>query len=477
MERGFYQEDLEQLLKQKADQYKMYPSDRVWKGVYRSLHTRRKWYWFSFVLFLTAISYYAIVDLISPSANKAVARNTASSSAPSQNTEQQKAVIIPFTSPAGTGAINSGAAAHQKSFIVNPELNSGEQIAANGLSDLITDEIIGAAPVYDLQTGMIREEVVVIQEERKAAIVSNEVIPYSFVTPAIEQVVPQYVTGLDIDKSVMAKESEEISAEDKNRVNWLQEYAVYELAPPALKRLSWQLSFSPTMNYRKLTGSNNANISSDIKNIPIALNIAGDPDKLLNHKPAIGFELGTHFLYALNKTFLIKAGFQFNYSRYDIQAYSSNTERATIALNSVGLTNDTIATYTRLRNFGGDAVQDLQNQYFQLSAPIGFEMRLLGNGKLQLNVAGTLQPTYLLNRNTYLITTDYKNYTKEPSLVRRWNLNSGAEAFISYKTGDLKWQVGPQFRYQLLSSYISEYPIREHLMEYGIKIGVTKTIR
>jgi hypothetical protein len=50
-------------------------------------------------------------------------------------------------------------------------------------------------------------------------------------------------------------------------------------------------------------------------------------------------------------------------------------------------------------------------------------------------------------------------------------------AFISYKTGDLKWQVGPQLRYQLMSSFVKEYPIREHLFEYGITIGVAKTIR
>lgn len=109
--------------------------------------------------------------------------------------------------------------------------------------------------------------------------------------------------------------------------------------------------------------------------------------------------------------------------------------------------------------------------------PLGFEVRVFGDDKLQFNVASTIQPTYLLNRNTYLITTDLKNYTKEPSLVRRWNVNTGAEAYVSYTRGDVKWQVGPQFRYQLLSSYQNVYPIKEYLMEYGIKVGITKTIR
>src|SRR6476620_2242224 len=45
MQRNFYSDDFEQLIRQKADQYKMYPSDHVWKGVHRALHGRRRWYW------------------------------------------------------------------------------------------------------------------------------------------------------------------------------------------------------------------------------------------------------------------------------------------------------------------------------------------------------------------------------------------------------------------------------------------------
>ena len=232
------------------------------------------------------------------------------------------------------------------------------------------------------------------------------------------------------------------------------------------------------MNYRKLTGRKNASMQSNSRNIPIALNIEGDLDKLVNHKPALGFELGSYLVFNVNHNFALKAGFQFNYSRYEIQAYSSGTERATIALNSInGLTSSSISNYTQLRNFGGYAVQDLQNQYFQLSVPVGIELNILGDSKLQLGVAGTVQPTYLLNRNSYLISSDYKNYTKEPSLVRRWNVNTSAETFVSYKTAGLKWQVGPQIRYQLFSSYTDKYPIKEYLIEYGVKIGVTKTIR
>ncbi len=473
MERGFYQEDIEQLIKQKADQYKMYPSEKVWKGVYRSLHTRRKWYWFSFILFLSGIGYYT-AELLSPTPDKTVAGNlTAISPTPKKDTRQ--ATIIPLDNATRQDKTLASKLT-RNSFIINPETRNIEPAIVSADVTTLNEITVGEqAPVYDVHTGRLKEAQAKVISELTLVPARDENLPLSFNTPAITALESQ--PGNNTTNSTITSAGSVENNEDSKRINWLQEYAVYELAIPKAKRLSWQLSFSPTMNYRKLSGRNNANMSSDVKNIPFALNIEGDADNLVSHKPALGFEVGSHFIYALNKDFSLKAGLQFNYSRYDIQAYSSDPEQATIALNSVGPSNNSITTVSTIRNFGGDGVEDLRNQYFQLSLPVGLEMRLIGNDKLQLNIAGTLQPTYLLNRNTYLITTDYKNYTKEPSLVRRWNVNTAAEAFVSYKTGELRWQVGPQFRYQLLSSYISKYPIREHLMEYGIKIGVTKTIR
>ncbi len=51
MDRNIYDNDFEEFLKQKSDQYKMYPSDRVWNNVYSSLHGRKKWWALGFTLF------------------------------------------------------------------------------------------------------------------------------------------------------------------------------------------------------------------------------------------------------------------------------------------------------------------------------------------------------------------------------------------------------------------------------------------
>ncbi|HEX4374100.1 MAG TPA: outer membrane beta-barrel protein, partial [Puia sp.] len=262
--------------------------------------------------------------------------------------------------------------------------------------------------------------------------------------------------------------------------NWLQENASYAMPKQARKsRFQLQEYLSPTASFRTLSGGGNYTVpKSNVQNIPIASTHLGNPNDYVDHKPGAGVELGATIAYRLTRNIAIKTGLQLNYSRYTIEAYSSySPQPATITLNSVyGFSPNSITSYTNVQNFGGNSTQTLQNQYFDLSAPVGLEIKVLGNEKLQFNIAATIEPTYLLNRNSYLLATDYSNYIKDPTLFRRWNFNGGVEAFVSYKIGQFRLQAGPQFRYQLLSTYVGAYPIKENLKEYGLKIGLSKSI-
>src|SRR5437868_8766548 len=51
MERNFNNE-FEKFLKESADQYRLYPSSKVWNGIYNSLHSRRKWFGLGLILLL-----------------------------------------------------------------------------------------------------------------------------------------------------------------------------------------------------------------------------------------------------------------------------------------------------------------------------------------------------------------------------------------------------------------------------------------
>ena len=92
-------------------------------------------------------------------------------------------------------------------------------------------------------------------------------------------------------------------------------------------------------------------------------------------------------------------------------------------------------------------------------------------------MGATLQPSYLLNTDAYVLSDDYSSYIKNAQAFRRWNLIAGAEVYISYGIGKLRWELGPQVRYQIFSTYKNSYPLQENMLNYGIRIGISKSIR
>jgi hypothetical protein len=234
-----------------------------------------------------------------------------------------------------------------------------------------------------------------------------------------------------------------------------------------------QAYFTPTISYRRLQ-ENNEFISaarSTTSNTTLAI---ADINSVVEHKPDIGLQLGVNAGYRLNTRFTLITGLQFNINKYDIRAYTYPSEKATIALITGNVRPRTMEKETTYRNYSGNRNANwLHNLYFSASVPIGAEMRLSAlSKKTEIGVGGTIQPTYVLGNRTYLLSTDYKNYAEVPSLVRKWNVSAGLEAYASYSTGKLNWRIGPQVRYQLLSSFDRQYPVKEHLFDFGLKIGV-----
>jgi hypothetical protein len=183
-------------------------------------------------------------------------------------------------------------------------------------------------------------------------------------------------------------------------------------------------------------------------------------------------EFGVEGKYKLNERVSLKSGLQFNINRYDIRAYSSPTEIATVAVSS-GYRTSMVSSLSNYRNFSGYTPNWLENFYFQAALPIGAELILFERKNVSWGVSGTIQPTYVIGDKAYMISSDYKNYAEFPDLMRRWNISTGFETFVSYSTGKIKWQTGPHVRYQHLSSYVSGYPVKENLFAIGLKIAAT----
>jgi hypothetical protein len=434
MKKNFTPENFEDFLRQSADGLRMRPSVQVWKGVSSHLNKRRRRFEFiigAFIIAITTFGYFII--------------------------EQPGSV----TKPSPSGTIKSSAS--QENFaIVNKGIHttatySQNTIASSKNKNITTSHIhtaVGTSPVTHNE----------MEAQQMAAINPEEFSP---------TIVDSY---FEDNSNTQAPET---AQDNKQGIKYplTIESVTNSFKPFKLKKkVGFQFYFTPTVSYRKLGENKSFLRSQPVTNPNYTPALIYDVNTVVTHKPNIGFELGMAAKYPLTRNLKLLGGLQFNVNRYDIKAYTSFTSSvATIMFN--GRTNnrpDSLNTYSRYSNSTTGYKSDwLQNYYIQIAAPFGVEMKLSGNDKVQFGVATTVQPTYVLGDRAFMISTDYKSYVEVPQLVRRWNVNTSLETFVGYSTGKLNWQVGPQVRYQLLSSFINKYPVKENLFDFGLKVGVS----
>ena len=435
MQRNFTNDDLERFLKRSADGLRMRPSDKVWKAVSQNLNQRRRRITYAAftLLIVTSLISYLIIDSPKPVLHPLTASiesitNSAINTVPSQvpmqasnertpatTITQVASVSIPPSSAPDLGSLNTFTADH----IINPVAESG-----------ITSQAIN---------------------EFESTIVDSDPSPSSI------QVEKNDVALVDHSDKLLGIESV---------TNAFRGYKK--------NKLSFQLFFTPTVSYRKLSENKSYLRSSNQLGAPPQIAALYNINDLVTHKPNMGLELGFAAKYDIAKSIKLRGGLQFNMSRYDIKAFEFTPETATIALNNGGNNVDYLDQETIYRRVGTNSnVNWLENLYFQVSAPVGLEVKIHSTKNAKFGIASTVQPTYVLSDRAYLLSYDYKNYTEVPWLIRRWNVHTNLETFVSYSTGRMQWQVGPQVRYQLLSSFVSKYPVKENLFDYGLKVGVS----
>lgn len=543
-ESNFYSDDFEQLIREKTEQYKMYPSERVWKGVHTSLHTKRRWFIGSMSLLVTGILFLAGRELIAPS-GRAIALHKTAAAAGSVADASRPSVTgnIPHASLSTFGSTNTSATTVRHSSAAGGETPEDQDRTYKWISITLTDPVINPSDLSEWLSRVVRlpdhaPDLTVIAARGSAADAGRtpeDAAKAGGRSPAetassretaedgrgtAGEMDADGITARSVLESLSARGAEQArstrkgsrlagnkagrnavsgegllpdsvasaakasataiaEAEDRQRTNWLHDYALNTL-PVANKhgRTFFQLTLSPTINYRTLNGTD-----PTIEKFGAATgNYSVHPSDLVDHSAAFGFQFGGSLLYRVTRNLSVKGGLQFNFARYKITAFASTSpQQGTVLSSYYGYIIDSLMRSTMQRPSGAGSsamtAVSLNNDFYQLSAPIGFELRVLGNERLQFNLGATVQPTYLLGATSYTLKTPEMNkYAKQPGMYRRWNVSGAVEAFLSYRVGNLRWQIGPEFRYQLLSTYNAQYPIGENLKSYGLKIGITKML-
>ncbi|HUQ96296.1 MAG TPA: hypothetical protein VM010_01435 [Chitinophagaceae bacterium] len=436
MKRDVTPENFERFLKESADDLLLRPTDAVWRRIEGRMNRRRRRVFFTSAFFLltTSLFGYLIID-------------------------HSKEVSDPFAGVATvakpkTGSVENAAPKSSTAFGARLKKESATTKAvASNTNPLSVAEQTTTAQLFQNPISSTED------------LLSAEGLTTSLFNPtAVDEWQPVSATNA-VTTARKPQQSEGLPTIE----------SVVNLYKPksGKKKPQFQLFFTPTISYRRLTEN-----KSYLRGVPqssnsVSLAALYDVNNVVTHKPDMGLELGFAYKYPISKRIKLRGGMQFNINRYDIKAFTYVPERTTITLNTRLRGIDSVNTMSSYRNFSGGRADWLQNFYFQVSTPIGVEVSFSPAKKTRFGMATTIQPTYVLGDRAYLISTDYKNYSQVPWLIRRWNVNTSLETFVSYSSGKLRWQVGPQVRYQLLSSFVEKYPVKENLFDFGMKVGVS----
>lgn len=503
MERNFYRDEFEEILKENADQFKMSPSKKVWHGIYNDIHPGTRWPSIAIGLLLvftlvlvghlnTQQSQHhgvtvAQTDITENNPAKKKNENVATARKPAVPAQKR---ILPDKAPIEGLQVSElpqeqkdNYASTENSIAVpvtaRPEENDANRpapVSATETGDVGTNSVVTATS-GDLTPALPYANISLpgmSDKDLPVATAADAGEPIH-VFPSITYAEPD--AGNAIDKFGDGNESSGKPAGQADNTNSKSNSA----SLPRFKmrknpKVSWTYYLGPSISYR--TYSKQISYADQIYLGYVNNSIRGDMNRKVTHRPVLGFEVGTAMSYALAKKLKLTSGFQVNYSGYNIQANNIHPITATLVLHDTKTNLPYTTSYISYYGNGPSAIPITLHSYsVQVSIPVGFEYQLAGNNKVQFSAAANLQPSLVAASRSYILSTDKRNYIIDQSLSRPWNMSGGFGAYVSFASNTFKWRIGPQVRYQLLSSYQDNYQVKEHFVDYGIRLGISKIVK
>lgn len=494
MDRTHHNRSFERFLQEGVEDYQMLPSENVWKGINDTLHIKRRRYAIGLIaLFMLTVTAVTAVMLSYPvkqvnvpevlqlPVNDFTSNKTVTIISPPVIAASNPAILAPIRrnlQPANIQSISNIIPGLVHEFAAPDYAVVTETATINLPATAAVNPLLARVDAYnDAASGITEKQVAQLKRRTQPAIAPQPVTADTTTTP--DQLV--VVTNIKEERKKTTVHPQRFSLIENHstlynpiHIATIESMTSGYKRPKNyfLKKVDWHLHFTPSISYRRLSENNTYTNSSILNpnNNPFATS-RDDINNAVTHKPDLGLEFGLTGKYALSDRLKVKAGAQLNVNRYDIKAFIYNGQMASVDVSN-GTGNNFASNWTYYNTFSGYKANWIKNFYFSASLPIGLEYKVFGNNRTYLGVSGTLQPTYVISNRSHLISDDYKNYVEVPWLIRRVNINSSFETFASFRTGNTQWQVGPQIRYQLLSSFQNRYPVKENLFDFGLKIGM-----
>ena len=487
MENNFYTDnDFEHFLKDATDDFKMYPSKRVWYSIYNDQHPSRRWPSLAICLLLiTAILFVGISN--NNSINKSVSTAFSNTLLAKENIALANNDII------GQQKNKQGFAPFniigQTKVLDTKNTNQGDDVTTADRQtaiQIITPETVSINNVLT-ETEILANDIADNSVVRSVSAKTNSHISNSpsFIN---DNLLAQNKTSdvaadeaSDNKKKLTATTARILSKEDRA---WIENYAFQNRSGINRVKSFGSMQYYATASYgfRFLKNTSGFDAySTTVRQSAVVSNNLPEQDIRINdqitQKSSLGLEVGASFLYSVSKKIRLKTGLQFNYTNYiSVADGLGHPIQTSLLLNS----GHGYAPVSRLSEYSnsinGEKNQKLNNSTYQVSIPVGADIKLAGRNRLKWYAGATVQPTYVTGGSVFVISADTKNYVEDKTLLRKWNMNTAVETFLSYKTGaGVTVNVGPQLRYQLYSTYGKQYNYSEKLYNVGLKLGVTKS--
>jgi hypothetical protein len=509
MERRFDMSDFEQSLKDHADQFKMIPSKRVWNGLYNNLHPGSKWPSIT-VAVVFIITLVTIGSLNNNSSIKLVhSVNTNTNSAtnnPKSEIETQGGEAFASQSESRSNSAIIDVKKNTNSLLegeadIQPK-NSTDKISSSSLSMVVNNlrgkdesQIQNKLPsnpvrlkteevsLEDLQSpalNPVNEQKIEISILQKPVITQLDLQPIfaqqqqklsdDLFIPVSHKILPVPSSGslsgtlIDIDRIEPLLPNKKDILSDNTAIN------ANKFHKKKNNKIEWTFYVNPTIS----TVSFNKKTVQPSNNTSSLVVLSNQPSFNIIHNPRFGVETGAEMSLQIAKKLQFITGLNVSYSGFN---NVSNLVHPTFA--TLNLMDKNGETYSKsyITHYGNGQSQDhinLVNYSIEASIPLGIQYNIFGNKKIKIDVSSLLEPSVVMRDNAYLISADGRYYVNDPMLVRRTNVDGHFGSYITFIGKKIKWHLGPDFRYQLFSTYKNIYPTKEHLVDYGIRIGISK---